>query len=52
MQEDWKKNETQVAENEMGRQHLNGHEIELTLGIVENRGAWHVAVHGVAKSHI
>ena len=41
-----------MAENEMGRQHLNGHEIDLTLGIVEDKGAWHVAVHGFGKSHI
>ena len=36
----------------MVRQHheLNGHELEQTLGIKEDRGAWLAAVHGMAKS--
>ena len=29
---------------------LSGHEFEQTPGDREDRGAWHVAVHGVAKS--
>ena len=29
---------------------LNGHEFVQTLGDSEDRGAWHAAVHGVAKS--
>ena len=29
---------------------LNGREFEQTLEIVEDRGAWHTAVHEVAKS--
>ena len=28
---------------------LNGHGFEQTPGIVENRGAWRAAVHGVTK---
>ena len=38
---------------EMGREnnHLTGHEFEQThQETVEDRGAWHAAVHGVAKS--
>ena len=40
-----------MTEDEMAGQHrrLNGHEIEQTPGIVENRGAWRAAVHGVTK---
>ena len=37
----------------MGREnnHLTGHEFEQTpQETVEDRGAWHAAVHGVAKS--
>ena len=36
----------------MVRQHyrLNGHELEQILETVENREAWHAAVHGVSKS--
>ena len=30
--------------------HLNGHEFQQTLGDSEDREAWHVVVHGVAKS--
>ena len=29
---------------------LNGHEFEQTQEIVEDRGAWRAAVHGVTKS--
>ena len=29
---------------------LNGHESEQTPGDSEGQGAWHAAVHGVAKS--
>ena len=43
-----------AAEDELvGWYHrLNGHEFQQTLEIVEDRGAWHAAVHGVAKSCI
>ena len=43
-----------ASEDEMtGRHHqLDGHEFEQTLGIAMDREAWHVAVHGVAKSWI
>ena len=35
----------------VGRHHrLNGHELEQTLGESGGQGAWHAAVHGVAKS--
>ena len=30
----------------------NGHEFEQTPGDDEEQGAWHAAVHGVAKSQI
>ena len=29
---------------------LDGHEFESTLGVVMDREAWHVVVHGVTKS--
>ena len=29
---------------------VNGHKFEQILGEVEDRGAWHAAVHEVAKS--
>ena len=29
---------------------LNGHEFEQTLGDSKGQEAWHVAIHGVAKS--
>ena len=41
-----------MPEDEMVRQHhgLNGHESEQTPEVVEDRGAWHAAVRGVAKN--
>ena len=42
-----------TADNEMVRWHhqLSGHVFEQKLGeIVKDRGAWHAAVYGVAKS--
>ena len=41
-----------MGEDEMVRYHhqLNGRECEQTLEIVEDRGAWHAAAHGVTKS--
>ena len=47
-----KEKEKRVVEDEMVRQHheLNGHELEQTLGIKEDRGAWLAAVNGMAKS--
>ena len=40
-----------MAEDKVERLHhrLNGYEFEQTLGDSEGRGAWHVAVYGVAK---
>ena len=40
-----------VAEGEVVAWHhqLNGHELEQTLEIVEDREAWHAAIHGVAE---
>ena len=40
-----------MTEDEMAGWHhrLNGHEFEQAPGIVENRGAWRAAVHGVTK---
>ena len=35
----------------VGQHHqLNGHDLEPTPGDSEGQGAWHAAVHGVAKS--
>ena len=31
---------------------LNGHEFEQALGVVEDKEAWHAAVHGVTMSQI
>ena len=41
-----------MAEDEMvgWRHQLNGYESEQTPGMVKDRGDWHAAVHGVAKS--
>ena len=41
-----------MTEDEMVVWHhqLNGHEFEQVLEIVEDRGAWFGAVHGVAES--
>ena len=46
------KKEKGATEAEMvGRHHrLNGHEFDQTPGEMENREAWHAAVHGGAKS--
>ena len=40
-----------VAEDELVRKHhwLNGHELEKTPEIVEDRKAWYAVVHGVAE---
>ena len=51
---DWRQKEKMAAEDEMIRQHhwlswLNEHESEQTPEIVEDRGAWRAAVHGVTK---
>ena len=49
---DWRQEEKGEKEDEMvGWHHLvNGHKCEQILGDGEDREAWHVAVHGVAKS--
>ena len=49
---DGRPKEKGIAEDEMVRQYhqLNGHESEQTREIVEDRGAWHAAVHRVTKS--
>ena len=41
-----------MTEDEMVGWHhqLNGHEFEQALGAGDRQGAWHTAVHGVAKS--
>ena len=44
---DWRQKKG-VSEDEMVR--LNGHEFEQFQEIVKLRGAWHAAIHGVAKS--
>ena len=43
-----------VTEDETVEWHyqFNGHKFEQTLGDSEDKGAWHVAVHEVAKSRI
>ena len=49
---DWGQEEKGTTEDEMAGWHhrLNGHEFELTLGLVMDREAWRAAIHGVAKS--
>ena len=49
---DWRQKEKEVTEDEMVGWHywLSGHEFEQTPKIVEDRGARHAAVHGVANS--
>ena len=46
------KKEKGVAEDEMVRQHLDSLDMNLSKlqEIVKDRGAWHIAVHGAAKS--
>ena len=49
---DWVQEEKGTTEDEMaGRHHrLDGHEFGWTPGVGDGQGAWHAAVHGVAKS--
>ena len=49
---DWGQEEKGMEEDEMVGWHhwLNGHEFEQTLGDGEGQGAWHAAVHCIAKS--
>ena len=49
---DWGQEDRGTTEDELVGWHhrINGHEFEKTLEIVEDRGAWHAAVPGVAKS--
>ena len=51
---DWRQKKKWAAEDEMVRQHhrLNGHEFDKLQEMVEDRGTWCAAVHGVAKSQI
>ena len=48
----WMQKKKGVAEDELVRKHhwLNGHEFEQILQVVKDREAWHVALHGIAKS--
>ena len=41
----------EMTQDEMVGWHhqLNGHEFEKTLGVGDDREAWHAAVHGVAE---
>ena len=49
---DQRQEEKGITEDEMVGWHhrLNGHEFEQALGVVTDREAWHVSVHGVTKS--
>ena len=49
---DWRQKEKRATEDEMTGWHhqLNGHEFGQTPEMVKDRGAWHAAVHEVAKS--
>ena len=44
--------ENRITEDEMVEWHhqLNGHKFEQAPGVGDGQGAWHAAVHGVAKS--
>ena len=50
-EEDWGQEEKGATENEMVGWHrwLNAHEFEQTPGDMEDREAWHAAVHGLAE---
>ena len=49
---DWRHEEMEMTEDEMlGWHHwLDGHKLSKLQELVINREAWHVAVHGIAKS--
>ena len=49
---DWGQEEKVMTEAEMVEWHhwLNGHEFEQAPGVGDRQGAWHAAVHRVAKS--
>ena len=49
---DWRCEEKVMTEDEMVGWHqwLNGHEFSKLWEMVKDRGAWHAAIHGVAKS--
>ena len=51
---DWRQEKKGTAEDEMAGWHhqLNGYKFDQTLGDCKGQGAWHAAVHGVAKSWI
>ena len=48
---DWRQEEKEMTEDAMVGWHhwLSGHEFEQTLGVVKDREAWCVAVHGSQK---
>ena len=50
---DWKWEEKRMTEDDMVGWHhwLNGHSLNSLLELVMDREAWHVAVHGITKSH-
>ena len=49
---DWGQEEKGMTEDEMAGWHhrLDGHGFGWTLGVGDGQGAWHAAIHGVAKS--
>ena len=49
---DWGQEEKGTTEDEVAGWHhrLDGHEFEWTLGIGDDREAWHAVIHGIAKN--
>ena len=49
---DWGQEEKGSTEDEIAGWHhqLDGHGFGWTLGVGDGQGAWHAAIHGVAKS--
>ena len=50
---DWRQKEKGTAEAKMVRQHpsLDVHDLSKIWEIMEDQGAWHATVHGIAKRH-